>query len=166
MEIRRLTAADWEGLRALRLEALQTNPEAFATEYTEQVDREPAYWQSRAAGSADSFMVGLFDTGQLVGMAGLIRQTGRKTRHKAEVVSVYLIPALRGQGRARRLMEALIAEARQMEGVEQLLLTVVSENRAACGLYLALGFKTYGIEPRALRVGERYEDEELMLLFL
>lgn len=166
MEVRRTLLADWEAYRSLRLEALEVSPEAFGTELSEQVGRPPEYWQSRATGTADAFMMGAFQEGRLVGMAGLVRESGRKSRHKADVISVYVTPSARGQGVARRLMEGLIAGARRLEGLEQLTLTVVSENTAARYLYLGLGFSIYGTEPRALRVGERYFDEDEMVLFL
>lgn len=93
MEIRRLTAADWEAYRALRLEALEQSPEAFAADLSEQVDRPDEYWQSRAAGSAHSFMIGAFHQSRMVGMAGLVREERQKTRHKADVIAVYVTPA-------------------------------------------------------------------------
>jgi RimJ/RimL family protein N-acetyltransferase len=46
------------------------------------------------------------------------------------------------------------------------MLTVVTINRAARGLYLSLGFKSYGIENAALKLDGRYLDEELMELKL
>jgi hypothetical protein len=33
-------------------------------------------------------------------------------------------------------------------------------------LYRSLGFKTYGVEPRGLRIGDRYFDVEHMVLFI
>lgn len=164
--IRRLTESDWEAYRALRLEALELAPEAFATDLSEQVAKPPAYWQSRAAGEANAFMFGAFDGDSLVGMAGLIREDRIKTRHKADIVSVYVSPAARGRGVARLLIQGLIAEARTMDGLEQLTLTVVQENQPARQLYLSLGFTVYGTEPRSLKVGTRYYDEDDMILFL
>lgn len=111
-------------------------------------------------------MMGAFQEGRLVGMAGLLRGAARKTRHKADVIAVYVTPPAQGQGVARRLIEGLIGEARQLEGLEQLTLTVVAENTAARNLYLGLGFAVYGTEPRSLRVGDRYYDEDDMVLFL
>jgi RimJ/RimL family protein N-acetyltransferase len=46
----------------------------------------------------------------------------------------------------------------------QLQATVASINTAARALYLEFGFRPYGFEPRALRVGARYYDQELLLL--
>jgi RimJ/RimL family protein N-acetyltransferase len=43
---------------------------------------------------------------------------------------------------------------------------VNAENVRARNLYLSLGFKPFGLEPRAMRVGDRYFDEEHMVLSL
>jgi RimJ/RimL family protein N-acetyltransferase len=43
-------------------------------------------------------------------------------------------------------------------------LTVVASNVAARRLYSAAGFEEYGLERRALKVGDEYYDEVLMVL--
>jgi L-amino acid N-acyltransferase YncA len=48
----------------------------------------------------------------------------------------------------------------------QLHAAVVTTNQAALGLYRALGFATYGLEPRGLACAGRYYDQELMVLML
>jgi RimJ/RimL family protein N-acetyltransferase len=45
-------------------------------------------------------------------------------------------------------------------------LSVVASNTAACRLYRAAGFKEYGLERRAIKVGSEYYDELLMALAL
>jgi RimJ/RimL family protein N-acetyltransferase len=50
--------------------------------------------------------------------------------------------------------------------VEEVGLSVAVTQKAAMRLYASLGFKGYGRERRALRVGRRYIDEELMTLRL
>jgi RimJ/RimL family protein N-acetyltransferase len=46
--------------------------------------------------------------------------------------------------------------------VEEVCLGVVTANVAACRLYSAAGFKEYGLERRALKVGSDYYDQMLM----
>ena len=58
----------------------------------------------------------------------------------------------------------MIAEARGK--AEQLLATVGADNEGARRLYEALGFKTWGLQPRSLKIGERYVDEAELVLFL
>ncbi|HEV2655090.1 MAG TPA: GNAT family N-acetyltransferase, partial [Ktedonobacteraceae bacterium] len=82
------------------------------------------------------------------------------------VVSMYILPERRGQGAGRLLMQGIIAQVKQLEGLEQLHLAVVTTNPTAHRLYSSLGFETYGIAPRTLKIGNQYWDEELMLLYL
>ena len=63
-------------------------------------------------------------------------------------------------------MAALISRAAGLPDLEQLVLEVVTTNEAAQRLYSSLGFVSYGLERRALRIGNRYMDEELLSLDL
>jgi ribosomal protein S18 acetylase RimI-like enzyme len=166
MLIRQLHPADWEAYRTIRLEALGQAPEAFGSDYAESSQRPPDTW---VAGVSDPYVIvlGAFaDGGEIVGMAVLARERRIKTRHKATVNGVYVSPAARRTGCAKALVTELINRARATGEVEQLLLAVVSENAGARALYEHLGFQVYGREPRALKLGERYLDEDLMVLDL
>lgn len=103
---------------------------------------------------------------ELVGMVTVLRSDGTKSRHKATVFAMGVAVAARGHGIGRALMTEAIARARQMAGVEQLLLTVALPNEAARRLYHGLGFVTYGIDRRGLKLGAQYWDEEQMILEL
>lgn len=160
-QVRRLTAEDAEAYRDLRLEGLSRHPEAFGSAYEEDARKSLAEWQERLATSA---VFGGFQAESLVGTAGLFRQGAEKTRHKALLVGVYVQEQARGSGLARALVEAVIEEARGQ--VEQLLTSVGASNAPARRLYEALGFRAWGVQPRSLKVGERYVDEVEMVLFL
>jgi GNAT superfamily N-acetyltransferase len=95
-----------------------------------------------------------------------VRETRRKTRHKAGVWGVYLAPELRGRGIGRQLLTALIAHARTVPGVERLTLAVTTAQPAAQALYRTLGFVPWGTEPAALMLGAEYLDEEYLVLVL
>jgi ribosomal protein S18 acetylase RimI-like enzyme len=110
--------------------------------------------------------VGAFVGGQLVGTAGLVREPNLKERHKARIWGVYLKANIRGQGLGRTMLAELLRRAASMEGVEQVLLAVAAPQTAAIALYHSFGFTSYGREPRALKIGDQYIDEELMVLQL
>jgi ribosomal protein S18 acetylase RimI-like enzyme len=78
---------------------------------------------------------------------------------------VFLHPDWRQRGLARQLLHALFTYART-RGIEQIRLSVNVENPPAARLYRAFGFESYGREPRAMRVDDRYYDEDLMMLRL
>lgn len=50
--------------------------------------------------------------------------------------------------------------------VEQLTLSIVKGNDPAATLYRKLGFQIYGVEPRALKTADGYNDEIHMIKFL
>jgi len=43
---------------------------------------------------------------------------------------------------------------------------VACDNTAAGALYRSMGFEMYGVERKAIRLGDRYIDEDLLVLFL
>lgn len=165
MEIRLLQALDAEEYFNLRLEALQKNPEAFAASFEEEKEQPIEKYIIRFQ-SEDSFTFGAFDKGELVGVVTLIKEKLIKLRHKATIVAMYVLPEKRGMGIGKALLEEVIAKAKEIEGVEQVYLSVVSTNEPAKKLYSVMGFECYGTEKRALQLGDDYYDEDLMVLFL
>lgn len=165
MEIRKLQSSDAEKYFVLRLEALQTNPEAFASSYEEESKNTPKIYQNRLEGDF-SYTFGAFEQEELIGVASLVLEQKNKIKHRANIYGVYVTPEKSGLGVAMKIMEASIKEARQLEGVEQIHLTVTASNEPAKKLYQSLGFKTYGIEKKALKLEHTYFDEELMVLFI
>jgi ribosomal protein S18 acetylase RimI-like enzyme len=154
--------------RALRLRALQTSPEAFGSSYEDTVAEPVESMARRLAPGPEAphtFFLGAFDP-DLIGTVGFVRETRLKMRHKGAIIGMYVAEVARGRGVGRALLEHAIAEARQQPGLEQILLMVVSSNETALRLYAACGFTRYGVEPRALKLGERYFDEDLMILRL
>jgi hypothetical protein len=98
----------------------------------------------------------------LVGAAGLRVQNRVKLQHKGVLWGMYVRPEARGKGLAAALVQQVVEHARTL--VEEVCLTVVASNAAAIRLYGAAGFKEYGLERRALKVGSEYYDEVLMAL--
>jgi len=166
MDVRVLTEQDAAAYFTLRLAGLRESPRAFGTSASEYEARPLASVEARLRPHPDTLTVGAFDGGELVGTAALARETGLKTRHKAFVLAVYVAPPARGRGVARAVMTHLITQARAMPGLEQLMLAVSSTQTSARSLYAGLGFVTFGVEPRALKVDGEYVDEEHMLLVL
>ncbi len=160
---RLLADDDAAAFRALRLKALEAHPEAFGSSHEEEVGFPPERWVERIA---EQPHLGAFAEERLVGCVVLIGNTGRKTRHKMIVASVFVDEEWRRQGIARRLMEEAIAHARTLPDVFQLQLSVSAGNKPAKALYQSLGFAPFGVERRALKIGDSFHDEDLLQLDL
>ena len=165
MNSRFLTTADAEAYRKLRLEGLQNNPEAFGSSFEEEKEYPIELFAGRFE-SQGSYTLGVFDHEELVGVATLVQESKLKLKHKAGIFAVYVSPGMRGLGIGKRLMVDAINKAKELKGVEQLILTVVSTNASAKNLYSSLGFEVFGTEQKALKIGQQYFDEDYMVLFL
>jgi RimJ/RimL family protein N-acetyltransferase len=167
IDIRVLTPDDAEALWHIRLEALESEPMGFGSSAAKHRSIPIQEFRSRlTADPAEYFFVGVFAGGKLAGMAGFIRQSGEKERHKGTVVGVYLTKDLRGKGIGRAMMQALLDRAAKIEGLEQIVLKVSSTQDAAVAAYRSVGFTPFGREVRALCVDGQYIDEEYMVLRL
>lgn len=164
MEIRFLTPDDRDQWLRLRIEALEGDPEAFSASLDEYRSLNLDDVNRRLWSDGDAFVLGAFEQGCLCGMAGFYREQGPKSRHKGRVWGVYVTPGARGAGIAYKMMQALLDRVRMIEGMEQVLLSVTATQEPAIRLYRSLGFQSFGREPRALKIGHRYIDEEYMVL--
>jgi len=163
--VRKLEAKDAAAYWALRLESVEREPRAFGQTPEEQ--RLVTIQETRAQiCSRDGFLLGAFDGETLVGHVRFARPARTKERHRGYVHGVYVTASYRGHGLARKLIAAVIAEMGEDPTMEQLLLAVAVGNLPARATYAGLGFAGFGVEPRALRAGDEYIDEEHMILQL
>lgn len=153
MRIRRLAPGDASAYRTLRLRALREFPQAFTSSYAED-EKLPVEASAKRLSSDHRKFWGAFDGDELCGMVGLERETRAKNRHKAKVVGMYVAQEQTGRGIGGSLMRALIDDARWC-GLELLVLTVTEGEGSALRLYERSGFRSFGTEPRAIKVDGR-----------
>lgn len=166
VQVRPLLPADAELAYVLRLDGVRRHPEAFHTdEATVRADGIAGMRErlaSNASSAGDRVLFGAFVGDELVGLTGVVRESRAKLRHKATIVAVYVRPERRRLGVAGRLLDAALAHAAALDGVEELDLSVVADNEPASRLYASRGFVVWGTEPRAVRLGDRRLDEVKM----
>jgi ribosomal protein S18 acetylase RimI-like enzyme len=164
--VRVLTRADAATFRALRLRALKEHADAFTSSFEDDAQKPLAATEQRISGQDGNVFWGAFVEGRLQGIIGLVREARTKGAHSADVVAMYVAPESGRRGLGRALLQAAIDHARNVAGLEQLVLTVTRNNHPAVELYRTTGFATFGVEPRAIKVAGEYFDKEHMILFL
>ena len=79
---------------------------------------------------------------------------------------MYVSPVHRGKGIAKELIAETIKKVEAVGDIEQINLTVVSDNSTAKSLYEKFGFKSFATEKNAIKHKGKYFTEEQMVLFL
>jgi RimJ/RimL family protein N-acetyltransferase len=100
--------------------------------------------------------------GAVVGWCDIHRSSREGFRH-AGGVGMGLLPAYRGRGLGRRLLEGAI-DACWAAGMERIELEVFASNARAIALYEKLGFVTEGVKRRARKLDGETDDNVMMAL--
>lgn len=128
-----VSADDWEFWSEVRLRALRGDPEAFGSTYEGWKDAPESRWRERLGGESLD-LVAVLD-GRAVGLASGVPGERAGT---AELISMWVDPAVRRQGVAARLIERIAAWAGARG--DELWLSVMTCNRAAIASYERCGF--------------------------
>src|SRR5262249_5242789 len=148
--IRRLEPVDALAYREVRLRGLREHPDAFTSSYEEDSAKPVGWTEARLASGSHDAVLGAFVGETLVGVRGLSRESRAKARHKATLFGMYVVPEHRGRGLGEALVERIIEAAHEQADLAQIVLTVTDTNREATALYERMGFKSFGVEPRAI----------------
>lgn len=159
LEIRPITAGDIEGFHHAvdvvarerkYLAFLEAPPLASAREFV---------LENIAKGNPQFVMIA---DGGVVGWCDIVRQT-RPIHAHTGVLGMGLLPAHRGRGHGRKLIEATL-HAAKLAGFRRIELTVHADNLRAVALYERVGFVREGIKRRATCIDGRFGDTIMMAI--
>ncbi|UWQ94599.1 GNAT family N-acetyltransferase [Rhodobacteraceae bacterium M385] len=155
---RALEPGDLPALSALRLEGIRLFPQAFLLSEAEAQASDAPLRRWIESGT----VFGLFDGDRLIGFAGLSRQGNALSAHRASLGPFYVTPDAQGAGAADRLMDHLVATAKD-QNATQLELYVAAANLRARAFYTRHGFATSGRLPAAVIQNGTPQDDLLMV---
>ncbi|MDJ0946905.1 MAG: GNAT family protein [Kiloniellales bacterium] len=161
IQVRRLTEDDAEGFREIRLEALKSHPESFQSTYESAAELPLDAFAQRLRRYA---LFGGFIGDELYGFVGFFPLRNPKISHKGIMWGMFVKEDARGTGLAEAMVGAVLDHAQGT--VEQVLLSVIVENKRARRFYEKMGFEPFGLERRALKIDGRYYDEEFRVKYL
>ena len=140
--IRPLTAEDAPAFRAIRLEAVAKDGSFFATTYEAEAARTLAGWRDLCAEINRRCVLGLFDTGKLVGISALEPWGEDSSGATVVLRSSYIAPAYRGRGLAKPLFAARLQWAADHD-YRHAVLFIREGNAASTGLHLHFGARPW-----------------------
>ena len=163
MEIKELQSSEHREYKTFLMEGLINDESNFKISPD---DETRADFPTKDA--ADSFTLGAFVDGSLAGVVSFQRDgfDREKLRHKGLLFRMYVSPVHRGKGIAKELIAETIKKVEAVGDIEQINLTVVSDNSTAKSLYEKFGFKSFATEKNAIKHKGKYFTEEQMVLFL
>ena len=159
--IRSLAPSDAPLYRELRLEALKLHPYAYGSPLEAEA-AEPLDFFERRLGTSEILLGSIAD--EPMGMARFSMPSFVTERHKGMLTGMYVRAAAQGSSLASTLVDGVVERARGR--VSLIELSVVTTNERAYRLYRRHGFEIYGVDPCALKIGDRYLDEYRMVHFL
>ena len=135
-EFRKLNSGDWDKYKKVRLQALETDPEAFGGALEAESKIKDQEWKERLNDNDWSFY-GAQQKDDLVSIANLSMIDSNNWR----IQGVYTMPEFRGKHLSESLLNQIIIDAKQKKA-KKVSLFVNTTQEGAISLYKKLGFET------------------------
>ena len=163
---RPLVPADLNEYRRVILNCLLQHPNNFGTTYEEAVNATALKLDNAITHADDyNFVIGVFGADQkLVGICGFLAETRQKTKHRGEIVQMFVDPAFTGKGVGKKLLQDVIEKAFSAPLIEQIILSAVAENKSAVNLYKQAGFVEYGRLKNYFKSASGYSTQSFFVL--
>ena len=153
-----LRPQDWRGLRAIRLEALRSEPAAYSSSYEETLAWSDDVWRQRLADDRRLQLIARVQ-GRPIGIVGGYLGSEEGDDSVAVVFGMYVTSEHRGRGIGRLLLTSLIDRLLAFPHISTIRLRVTETQDPARRLYESVGFQVVGTTEEGLVVdGQRYEE--------
>ena len=152
-QIEPMTEADWEQVRAIYLQGIETGNATFET------DAPP--WERWDQGHVRQCRLVARDGKGILGWVALSPVSVRAVYAGVAEVSIYVARESRGQGIGQALLQSLISES-ERAGLWTLQAGVFPENHRSLALLERNGFRRLGIREKIGKLGNTWRDVVLL----
>jgi L-amino acid N-acyltransferase YncA len=149
VELRVMTAGDWEAVRSIYLAGIATGQATFEAD-------APSWTNWNQSHLPAPRLVAVSNEG-VVGWAALSPVSARLVYAGVAEVSVYLSEDMRGLGLGSLLLEALVKESEE-RGIWTLQAGIFPENTASISLHKSCGFREVGTRRRIGKMNNVWRD--------
>ncbi len=164
LEFVRLSPDEWEKAKEFRIRAVTDQPRAFGSTPEEDNEIPEEEWRRRLTEKSSLYAQ---EEGKLLGTVAVVPEKDTKSRHIANIWSVYVVPESRGKGIARELLtRAMRAAVETHPDLVKFRLTVTVTQQEALKLYESLGFERVGLFKKELLANGEFIDEIVMEKYL
>ena len=166
IKYRKLNPEESEKYRLLRLESLQKCPNSFGSKYEDERQKEKlAFENFIEASNPESIIVGAIQNDKLIGICGFYRHKDHRSKHRGEIIQMYVQQEHQGKRIGYNLLKATVAIGFRLKDLEQIELQVMTSLKAANRIYEKIGFEECGIQRKFYKKEENYLDQRLMILY-
>lgn len=143
IQIEKITADDWQRLRAVRLRALADSPDAFGATHAQEEARPLGDWRTRLEVAENATFLAAAEDGSEVGLVVGTPWKWDADANAAGLFAMWVAPEVRGRGCGGALVDAVVGWARDGD-YARIFLDVADGNAPAIALYRSKGFVRTG----------------------
>ena len=168
-QISEATPQDFKSIQMLMLNALQSDPTAFSSDYADYAQNSENWWQNYLYGyltQTNAKLILAKQDGQLRGMIGLLFETKARRKHVASIVWFYVEPNSRKFGTGKELFRIAIENIKTLNYIKKIALLVNAPQQKALNIYKEFGFTIVGTLKEELLINNQFIDEFVMELYL
>lgn len=166
IEYRKLKPSESADYRAIRLESLNEYPNSFGSTYEEQKQKNKLSFETFIEESnPECLIVGAWHHEKLIGICGFYRLTEKGSKHRGEIIQMYVQSKYQGRSIGYNLLRATVSNVFKISELRQIELEVISTAKRASKIYGKIGFNEYSVKKRFDNNKNTYSEHKLMVLF-
>lgn len=144
--IDRLPVERWSEVKALRIMAMKSDPQAFSSDMSKILEQKDEEWQEMLRKNLNGGDITIFAEieGRLIGMGRVIFYTKERFKHNIELQALFVDPEFRGHGIGELLLKKRVELVSKIDNIKNVLCTIYGSQVASIEVHKKHGFEIVG----------------------